>query len=73
MKTLFFINGPMGVGKTAVCGKLLRRLEASAYLDGDWCWNINPFYDQQNTTKIMTDNLSLDKIADQILHKEGNP
>lgn len=168
MKTLFFINGPMGVGKTAVCGRLLRRLEASAYLDGDWCWNINPFrvtdetkamvmdnitavlsrflacpeldciifswvmhqpeiaqtilgrldlsetnvrqytllctestlqnrieqdihgglrsgdvcehslnylplYDQQNTTKIMTDNLSLDEIVDQILHKEGSP
>lgn len=168
MKTLLFINGPMGVGKTAVCSKLLHRLEASAYLDGDWCWNINPFratdetkamvidnitavlsrflacpelnyiifswvmhqpeiaqtilsrldlsgtnvsqytllctestlksrierdihdalrnrdvlerslnylplYDQQNTTKIMTDNLSLDEIVDQILHKEGNP
>lgn len=167
MKTLFFINGPMGVGKTAICSKLLRRLEAAAYLDGDWCWNINPFrvteetkamvvdnitavlsrflscpelnyiifswvmhqpeiaqtilgrldltetnvkqytllctestlqtrieqdihaglrsgdvlerslnylplYDQQNTTKIMTDDLSLDEIVDQILHKEGN-
>lgn len=167
MKTLFFINGPMGVGKTAICGKLLRRLEAAAYLDGDWCWNLNPFrvteetkamvmdnitavlsrflscpeldyiifswvmhqpeiaqtilrrldltetnvkqytllctestlrarieqdihaglrsgdvlerslnylplYDQQNTTKIMTDDLSLDEIVDQILHKEGN-
>lgn len=168
MKTLFFINGSMGVGKTAVCSKLLRRLESSAYLDGDWCWNINPFrvtdetkamvmdnitavlsrflacpeldyiifswvmhqpetaqtilgrldlsetnvrkytllctestlrnrieqdihdglrsgdvlerslnylplYDRQNTVKIMTDDLSLDEIADQILHKEGNP
>lgn len=168
MKTLFFINGPMGVGKTAVCSKLLRRLESSAYLDGDWCWNINPFrvtdetkamvmdniaavlsrflacpeldhiifswvmhqpeiaqtilgrldlsetnvrkytllctgstlrnrieqdihdglrsrdvlerslnylplYDRQDTVKIMTDDLSLDEIADQILHKEGDP
>lgn len=168
MKTLFFVNGPMGVGKTAVCRKLLRRLESSAYLDGDWCWNINPFrvtdetktmvmdnitailsrflacpeldytifswvmhqpeiaqtilgrldlsetnvkqytllctestlqkrieqdihdnlrsmdvlerslnylplYDRQNTIKIMTDDLSLDEIVNQILHKEGNP
>ena len=35
--------------------------------------NYLPLYDQQNTTKIMTDGLSLDEIADQILHKEGNP
>lgn len=58
MKTLFFINGPMGVGKTAVCRKLLRRLEASAYLDGDWCWSINPFRVTDETKAMVMDNIT---------------
>lgn len=37
MKTLYFISGPMGVGKTAVSRELLRTLPRCAFLDGDWC------------------------------------
>ena len=58
MKTLFFINGPMGVGKTAVCKRLLYRLKASAYLDGDWCWDINPFRVTDETKAMVMDNIT---------------
>lgn len=58
MKTLFFINGPMGAGKTTVCKKLLGRLGASAYLDGDWCWNINPFRVTDETKAMVLDNIT---------------
>lgn len=42
MKKLIIINGTMGVGKSTICNILLDTLEASVYLDGDWCWNMNP-------------------------------
>lgn len=40
---LIIISGSPCVGKTAVAGKLFDRLPNSAYLDGDWCWCVNPF------------------------------
>ncbi|MCI9578727.1 MAG: AAA family ATPase, partial [Oscillibacter sp.] len=43
MKRLYLIGGPMGVGKTAACRELQRRLNRSVFLDGDWCWDANPF------------------------------
>lgn len=58
MKTLLFINGPMGVGKTAVCRALLERLTPSVYLDGDWCWNINPFQVTNETKSMALDNIT---------------
>ena len=53
MKTLIFINGPMGVGKTAVCRELLERLTPGVYLDGDWCWNMNPFQVTDETKSMV--------------------
>ena len=58
MKTLIFVNGPMGVGKTAVSQKLLERLAPSAYLDGDWCWKINPFRVTDETKAMVLDNIT---------------
>lgn len=52
MKNLVFINGTMGVGKTATSGQLLRLLPGSVFLDGDWCWNAHPFV-VTNETKAM--------------------
>lgn len=43
MKSLIFINGPNGVGKTTTCALLHRRLPRSGWLDSEWCRNINPF------------------------------
>lgn len=58
MKTLLFINGPMGVGKTAVCKALLERLTPGLYLDGDWCWNMNPFQVTEETRALVLDNIT---------------
>ena len=33
----------MGVGKTAVSQQLKSDLSNSVFLDGDWCWDANPF------------------------------
>lgn len=43
MKSLLFIHGPNGVGKTTVCARLHRRLAQSSWLDSEWCRMINPF------------------------------
>ena len=43
MKRLIFIGGAMGVGKTATARALQNRLQPAAMLDGDWCWDIQPF------------------------------
>lgn len=58
MKTLIFINGPMGVGKTVVCRALLERLTPGVYLDGDWCWNMNPFQVTDETKSMVLDNIT---------------
>ena len=42
-KQLILVGGAMGVGKSAVCRELLRQLTPGVRLDGDWCWNMNPF------------------------------
>ena len=43
MKRLYLIGGPMGVGKTTVCQELKRLTAPSVFLDGDWCWDMEPF------------------------------
>ena len=39
----------MGVGKTTVCQKLKRLLQNSVFLDGDWCWDMDPFVVTEET------------------------
>ena len=58
MKTLYFLSGPMGVGKTAVSRELLRILPRCAFLDGDWCWTMSPFIVTDETKAIATDNIT---------------
>lgn len=58
MKTLIFVNGPMGVGKSAVCRELLKLLTPGVYLDGDWCWNMNPFRVTDETRAMVLDNIT---------------
>lgn len=57
MKTLYLIGGTMGVGKTTVSQHLKRTLSNSVFLDGDWCWDANPFRVTEETTKMVTDNI----------------
>lgn len=47
MKTLFFISGTMGVGKTTVSLILKDKLSKSVFLDGDSCWH----YQKDNVTE----------------------
>lgn len=57
MKTLYLVGGPMGVGKTAVCQRLKRDLPNSVFLDGDWCWNADPFQVTAETRAMALDNI----------------
>ena len=43
MKNLYLIGGTMGVGKTTVCRMLKKKMEKAVFLDGDWCWDADPF------------------------------
>lgn len=43
MKKLILLSGSPCVGKTTVGQYLFDQCQNSAYLDGDWCWCVNPF------------------------------
>ncbi len=57
MKQLYLIGGTMGVGKTAACQHLKKRLPRSVYLDGDWCWDSSPFQVTEETKQMVMDNI----------------
>ena len=57
MKTLYLIGGTMGVGKTSVCQQLKQDLKNSVFLDGDWCWDANPFRVTDETKAMVIDNI----------------
>lgn len=57
-KKLIIINGTMGVGKTATCRELNKKLENSAWLDGDWCWMINPFVVNDENKEMVINNVT---------------
>lgn len=42
-KKLIMITGPAGIGKTTVCKEIFKRINGCAWLDGDWCWMVNPY------------------------------
>ncbi|MBU2699833.1 cytidylate kinase [Sporomusaceae bacterium BoRhaA] len=58
MKKLMIINGTMGIGKSTVCKILLDKLKPSIYLDGDWCWNMNPFIVSEENKAMVLDNIT---------------
>lgn len=58
MKKLILINGTMGVGKSTVCKLLIKQLQPSVYLDGDWCWNMNPFVVSPENKAMVVDNIT---------------
>lgn len=57
MKNLYMIGGTMGVGKTTACKLLKRRLDNAVFLDGDWCWDANPFQVTEETKAVVVDNI----------------
>lgn len=56
MKRLIIINGVMGVGKTTVCKQLYRKLDKAVWLDGDWCWMMDPFVVNETTKTMVIEN-----------------
>lgn len=56
-KTLYLVGGPMGVGKSTVCRELSRMLPRSVLLDGDWCWQADPFQVTPETKALVLDNV----------------
>ena len=58
MKTLYMIGGPMGVGKSTVSRELLKILPRCAFLDGDWCWMMQPFTITDETKAMVLDNIT---------------
>ena len=52
MKKLILINGTMGAGKTTTCQELLKILQPSVFLDGDWCWKMHPFIVNEETKNM---------------------
>ena len=57
MKNLYIVGGTMGVGKTSVCQQLKKILPNSVFLDGDWCWDADPFQVTDETKAMVTDNI----------------
>lgn len=57
MKTLYLIGGPMGVGKTTVSRILKKKLPNSVFLDGDWCWDADPWHVTDETKRMVLDNI----------------
>lgn len=58
MKKLILLNGAMGVGKTTVGKLLCARLPRSAFLDGDWCFDLHPFVASPETKAMAVDNIA---------------
>lgn len=56
----------MGVGKTAVSQQLKKDLPNSVFLDGDWCWDANPFQVTEETKAMVTDNICF--LLNNFLH-----
>lgn len=51
------IGGAMGVGKTTVSKLLCKQLPKCVYLDGDWCWCMDPFVVCDETKALVVDNI----------------
>lgn len=58
LKKLIIVNGTMGVGKTAVCRELYQMLDRSVWLDGDWCWMMNPFVVTEENKRMVENNIA---------------
>lgn len=57
MKKLYLIGGTMGVGKTSTSQELKRMLPNAVLLDGDWCWDMEPFVVNEETKEMVMGNI----------------
>ena len=47
----------MGIGKSTICNQLNQDLDHSVFLDGDWCWDADPFQVTDETKSMVIDNI----------------
>ncbi len=66
MKKIFIIGGTMGIGKTTVCQELKKNLADCVFLDGDWCWDADPFVVNEDTKSMVIDNICF--MLNQFIH-----
>lgn len=59
----------MGAGKSTVSEKVNLLLPESAYLDGDWCWKLNPFVVNDETKKMVLSNIHF--LLNAFIHNFG--
>ena len=57
MKRLYLLGGTMGVGKTTVSQQLKQDLPNGVFLDGDWCWDADPFQVTEETISMVIRNI----------------
>lgn len=57
MKTLILIGGTMGIGKTTACQCLKKAFPRAVFLDGDWCWDADPFQVTDETKAMVEGNI----------------
>ena len=69
MKRLIVVRGPMGAGKTTLCQVLLPYLQPAFWLDGDWCWKMEPFTADEAMREMVMENISF--LLGQFLRAEG--
>lgn len=69
MKHVYLIGGPMGIGKSTICNQLNQDLDHSVFLDGDWCWNMDPFIINQDTKNMVLDNIT--HCLNNFIHTPG--
>ena len=69
MKHVYLIGGPMGIGKSTICNQLNQDLDHSVLLDGDWCWNMDPFVVNQDTKNMVLDNIT--HCLNNFIHTPG--
>lgn len=56
-KKFIIINGVPGVGKSTVSKELHKSLPKSVWLDGDWCWMMNPWMITEENIKMVERNI----------------
>ena len=54
---VIILNGPMGVGKSAVGKAIADQYPGTAFIDGDWCMDIHPFVGNRETKAMAVDNI----------------
>lgn len=57
MKRLIIVSGTMGVGKTSTCSALYKMAPRSVWLDGDWCWLMNPWDVCEENKRMVMSNI----------------